>query len=238
MMSDQVQETVDVFLQERGFSRTDAFAGPPLFIPAWQKLLGCGVVVRIENQLFGPKGFVEYELRFPDPSRQGPAENVPRIKSGRWKAADGLWWKDKWTERLAELEAVAEEASKIKCPHCGDFMQQRTVKKAGDLEGKSFFGCIRYPKCRGIRAEWKNATAEDDGKLLEGVVCPECASPLVIRYGKKPGRWQGHKFYGCSGYPDCKRIVGEEEFMGLKMMGPNAVPPEDEDNPWKDVTQP
>lgn len=43
-------------------------------------------------------------------------------------------------------QAVAEPA----CPKCGSAMVQRTAKK-GDLSGSKFWGCSRFPACRGIR---------------------------------------------------------------------------------------
>jgi restriction system protein len=36
------------------------------------------------------------------------------------------------------------------CPECGSTMKQRTAKR-GPLVGQDFFGCTRYPACRGIR---------------------------------------------------------------------------------------
>jgi restriction system protein len=40
-------------------------------------------------------------------------------------------------------------ASKPMCPQCGTAMIQRTAKK-GQFAGQPFWGCGRYPKCRGI----------------------------------------------------------------------------------------
>jgi len=44
--------------------------------------------------------------------------------------------------------ATAAEASPM-CPQCGTAMIQRTAKK-GQFAGQAFWGCGRYPKCRGI----------------------------------------------------------------------------------------
>ncbi|MCD6413469.1 MAG: topoisomerase DNA-binding C4 zinc finger domain-containing protein [Elusimicrobia bacterium] len=38
----------------------------------------------------------------------------------------------------------------IKCPICGANMVLRTAKR-GRYKGKKFYGCSRYPKCKGIR---------------------------------------------------------------------------------------
>jgi len=36
--------------------------------------------------------------------------------------------------------------------------------------------------------------------------CPQCGKPMVLRTARK-GKNQGHSFWGCSGYPDCKGVV-------------------------------
>jgi four helix bundle suffix protein len=36
--------------------------------------------------------------------------------------------------------------------------------------------------------------------------CPQCGKPMVLRTARK-GKNQGHSFWGCSGYPDCKGAV-------------------------------
>ncbi|MEE1280276.1 MAG: topoisomerase DNA-binding C4 zinc finger domain-containing protein, partial [Oscillospiraceae bacterium] len=52
-----------------------------------------------------------------------------------------------------------------------------------------------YPECKNT----KKIVDETPGK------CPECGSNLIGRKGKK-----GKKFYGCSGYPNCKFISWDE----------------------------
>ena len=42
-----------------------------------------------------------------------------------------------------------DETEKIICPKCGAAMVLRTAKK-GDNAGNTFYGCSRYPHCRGI----------------------------------------------------------------------------------------
>jgi restriction system protein len=37
------------------------------------------------------------------------------------------------------------------CPKCGSPMVERTAK-SGSNAGKSFWGCSRFPACRGIRS--------------------------------------------------------------------------------------
>ncbi|MDD4593201.1 MAG: topoisomerase DNA-binding C4 zinc finger domain-containing protein [Parabacteroides sp.] len=38
------------------------------------------------------------------------------------------------------------------------------------------------------------------------VFCPDCGSPMVIRTARK-GQHAGKRFYGCSNFPRCKRVV-------------------------------
>lgn len=53
-------------------------------------------------------------------------------------------------QKTAEYSDVAPVAElEPMCPQCGTAMIQRTAKK-GRFAGQSFWGCGRYPKCRGI----------------------------------------------------------------------------------------
>jgi ribosomal protein L37AE/L43A len=44
---------------------------------------------------------------------------------------------------------VAEKENRQKCPKCGSAMVMRKVKK-GQNVGKKFWGCSKFPKCRGV----------------------------------------------------------------------------------------
>ena len=39
------------------------------------------------------------------------------------------------------------------CPGCGGAMQLRATK-SGSTAGKEFWGCVAYPRCRGVRKQW------------------------------------------------------------------------------------
>lgn len=122
---------------------------------------------------------------------------------------------------LPRVEADLLEGLRTRCPHCGGPMAERKVKNPESKNaGKTFLGCLRYPECRGAVAEWIPRAASDDGKMV-GAACPDCGSPLVVRYVKRedlPHR--GQSFIGCSGYPKCRRIVTREELMALRFMAP------------------
>ena len=83
------------------------------------------------------------------------------------------------------------------CPSCGAALNRRKRKK----DGAWFWGCTAYPDCPVI-------LPDDNGKpgkakprpALSEYACPACGKPLVKRSGAKG------EFYGCSGYPGCKRI--------------------------------
>lgn len=65
-----------------------------------------------------------------------------------------LWVANRY---VSAREAIAENSSDIStcttvptCPVCGSFMTLRTAKR-GRYAGNQFWGCVTYPKCRGIR---------------------------------------------------------------------------------------
>lgn len=92
-------------------------------------------------------------------------------------------------EMEGEHLKVPEEETDVVCELCG----RKMVIKNGRF-GK-FLACPGYPECKNT----KKIVDETPGK------CPECGSKLIGRKGKK-----GKKFYGCSGYPNCKFISWDE----------------------------
>ena len=138
-------------------------------------------------------------------------------------------WRRLFLRRIdAMRNAVADHFENMKCPHCDDVMVMRKVKQEGELHGEIFWGCIRFPECRGMDAPWKQTTASDDGKWIEDVHCPDCGHPIAVRYAKH-GEYKGKRFYGCTAYPACKRVVEKGEFVALKMLGKDGQKqPEDD----------
>lgn len=53
-------------------------------------------------------------------------------------------------ERLEARKAQANEMGAPLCPECGQPML-RKIQKKGLMQGRQFWGCSDYPKCRGIR---------------------------------------------------------------------------------------
>ena len=55
-----------------------------------------------------------------------------------------------FTEKLHAARTKARDARSPSCPVCGQPMRQRAAK-TGSKKGTSFWGCARYPDCRGTR---------------------------------------------------------------------------------------
>ncbi len=53
-------------------------------------------------------------------------------------------------EVLQAKPIISSVASAIKCPVCNSDMVLRTAKK-GPNAGNQFYGCVRYPACRGTK---------------------------------------------------------------------------------------
>lgn len=217
----------DSNLRERGKELTAKVAeflapmGFEMFPIAWVKPLDSGLLIVIMNDTSNKNPTVKVGINAPPPiGGHGWGQG---LNEACMVGVLSDTWQRRLAERIGMYLAKAEDRAKIKCPHCGNFMADRTVKKAGDLQGEVFLGCVSYPDCRGIRAEWKKTFADDEGKYID-VNCPDCQRPLAIRYTKE-GQNAGRRFYGCTGYPnDCRRIVTEEEAMAIKMMPPEPPP--------------
>ncbi|HQC69910.1 MAG TPA: type I DNA topoisomerase [Sedimentibacter sp.] len=130
---------------------------------------------------------------------------------------------------MKEIE-IKDEVSDVKCDNCGAFM----VIKSGRF-GK-FLACPNYPECKNTKPlngkeppEEVDETCEKCGsKMLKrkgkfgeflacsnypkckntkpiiktiDAPCPRCGKQIAIKFSKA-----GRRFYGCTGYPDCKYI--------------------------------
>lgn len=52
-------------------------------------------------------------------------------------------------EKISKEQPERVEESSLRCPKCGSEMVLRTAKR-GDNQGGKFWGCSKYPECRGI----------------------------------------------------------------------------------------
>ena len=90
----------------------------------------------------------------------------------------------------------------------------------------AFWGCAKYPKCKGLR----NADGEDkspsDNKKTKGkksqsskttiskdITCPECEKPMRL-VPERPGKYKA--FWSCTDYPQCKGTRQHEDAADKK----------------------
>jgi DNA topoisomerase-1 len=98
-------------------------------------------------------------------------------------------------EESVQRKDVTQESIDEKCPECSSPLSIRLGRNG------RFVGCTNYPTCSYTRNLGEdNVAATSEPEVVEGRVCPKCASTLVI----KTGRYG--KFVGCSAYPTCKHI--------------------------------
>jgi DNA topoisomerase I len=128
-----------------------------------------------------------------------PMERVFSGKSKQWFASCSRWPDCEGTLPLnddgtvGEPEPEPEPDERVRCKECGKPMLQR--------EGRfgTFFGCVDYPKCKGIRnVQQRLAYKDDDGRIrwFRSPTDPENSfmERRISRYGKP--------FVGSTGYPD------------------------------------
>lgn len=75
--------------------------------------------------------------------------------------------------------------SEVQCPTCAAPMRNKGA----------FYGCSRYPACKGTIDVKGLAMAQKAGKT-----CPKCSKPMLERKGAKG------KFWGCVGFPACRHV--------------------------------
>jgi hypothetical protein len=94
----------------------------------------------------------------------------------------------------------------LTCPKCGGKMLQRTGPKG------PFYGCSRYPECKGTRSVFR---------------CPKCGGDMTRREGPKG------PFYGCLRYPACKGNRSfDEEPRHPEVVGRNEEVSRDSSRPF------
>jgi len=98
---------------------------------------------------------------------------------------------------------VTQETIEEACPQCSKQLTIRLGKRG------RFIGCSGYPECdytRNLNGEANSSGGSSAFEVIEGRVCPACASSLLIKQARTGG-----KFIGCSGYPKCKYVEPIEE---------------------------
>lgn len=118
------------------------------------------------------------------------------------------------TDPSPTVSAVSEDPC---CPQCGSGMIKR-IARQGSNTGKEFWGCERYPKCKGTRRieEVSTETSAERPEpaitmpvspVKERKTCPSCGTELVVR-NFMSGPRNGTEFLACL---SCKKSwpVGE-----------------------------
>lgn len=134
-------------------------------------------------------------------------ESLDKVESGdvNWVELLKTFYKG-FSERLEKAEDTMKSlrregvATGISCDSCGSPMIIKWGKKG------EFLSCSRYPACKNA----KKFTYSPDGKIqiyekkepeiFEQVKCELCGKPMAIRMSRFG------KFFGCTGYPECKGI--------------------------------
>ncbi len=95
------------------------------------------------------------------------------------------------------LWVVPKDDSGIVCPDCGKPMRFR--KNAT----RPFYGCTGFPQCRKTLQSVDGKPVYDHERPIVSELhkCPVCGSGLKRHPGKN-----GKHFWGCSGFPNCKRF--------------------------------
>jgi DNA topoisomerase-1 len=107
----------------------------------------------------------------------------------------------------AELDKF-RAATAAPCPECGAPLRH-LIKKAGkDSKGYDFFACkacdSTFFNDKG-KPGGKQEKKERKPQVLSAYKCMACHKPLVRRQGRMKETGEEYDFYGCSGYPECRR---------------------------------
>jgi len=98
---------------------------------------------------------------------------------------------------------LAIQSQGTACPQCKQGVLGRRKGKKG-----FFWGCSQYPECRALYPDKNgkpelNAQPKPKPMIFSEYTCKDCGKGLIRRASKKNKK---QFFWGCSGYPDCKKI--------------------------------
>ncbi len=200
------QATLIKELEEKGIGR------PSTYATIMSTILNKEYVVEDKAKRLRPSelGFLITDLlvdAFPDilniEFTAGMESVLDQIEDGKeqWVAAMRRFY-DPFARDLEHAEERMRDVKRdgqptdIPCAACG---AQMVIKWGRSGE---FLACPNYPDCKNT----KNFTRNGDGtiKLVEPEVtnekCENCGRPMQLRFGRYG------KFFGCSGYPECKTV--------------------------------
>lgn len=200
------QATLIKELEEKGIGRPSTYAA------IMATILNKEYVLEDKSRRLRPTelGFLTTDLlvaAFPDilnvEFTAGMEDVLDNIEEGRekWVAAMRRFYDpfvrdlEHAEERMPDVKREGQPTD-IPCAACGAKM----VIKWG--RSGEFLACPNYPKCKNT----KNFSRDDEGSInVEEAQetdekCERCGRPMLVRFGRYG------KFFGCSGYPECKNV--------------------------------
>jgi DNA topoisomerase-1 len=116
-----------------------------------------------------------------------------------WRTVLSTFWEkfSKTLETAKEQARPQKVMTDILCPQC-----QSPLQKVW-FHTKYFLGCSRYPECTYSSSIEESQFNKEDYKedFDWEQTCPQCQSPLKVRFGKYGA------FLGCTTYPTCRGVV-------------------------------
>lgn len=107
-----------------------------------------------------------------------------------------------------EHEAPAHRANAVICLiHQANYLldQQLIAMEQAFLEEGGYKEQL-FAERIARRANNKDQTDRSDPSDLKNPACPDCGKPMAVRTARA-GANQGSQFWGCTGYPDCKKTL-------------------------------
>jgi DNA topoisomerase-1 len=133
------------------------------------------------------------------------------------------------TRLTAELAGLGPAPTAHPCPDCGKPMKRRTGPRG------AFWGCSDYPTCTATLPDVDGAPGERVARPAApaapatGPTCPDCGKPLRrnIRAKQDDPKGRGWDFWGCSGYPTCRKSFASDASGAPILPSPTGRPAPD-----------
>jgi DNA topoisomerase-1 len=95
------------------------------------------------------------------------------------------------------LTTAEQEISDVACEKCGRPMAVKRGKFG------PFLGCTGYPECQNIMKikKGRDGTVKPQAQETTDKICDKCGRPMAVKRGRFG------QFLGCTGYPECKKIM-------------------------------
>jgi DNA topoisomerase-1 len=185
-----------VVLEDKKFKPTElGFKTNDLLVANFPDLLNVQFTAEMENRL--------------DAIERGETDKVALLRDF-YEPFDQLVTKAFDTVESIKPKPVETD---IPCPNCGKPMLKRASRNG------EFLGCSGYPKCKTTMTLAEAGLAEPEAEAAadaDAPLCPDCGKPMQQR------RSRFGVFWGCSGYPECRKILQADRKSGAPK--PEAPP--------------